>query len=34
VAERCRQLRAAQPAECRFLPDYVAKPMASRVLPR
>jgi pimeloyl-ACP methyl ester carboxylesterase len=34
VAERCRQLRVAQPADCRFLPDYVAKPMASRVLPR
>jgi pimeloyl-ACP methyl ester carboxylesterase len=34
VAERCRQLRAAQPAECRFLPDYVAKPLASRILPR
>jgi pimeloyl-ACP methyl ester carboxylesterase len=34
VAERCRQLRAAQPAECRFLPDYVPKPLASRILPR
>lgn len=34
IAERCRQLRATQPADCRFLPDYVAKPLASRVLPR
>ena len=34
VAARCRELRAAQPADCRFLPDYVAKPLASRVLPR
>jgi pimeloyl-ACP methyl ester carboxylesterase len=34
IAERCRQLRSAQPAECRFLPDYVAQPLASRVLPR
>lgn len=34
IADRCRQLRAAQPADCRFLPDYVAKPLASRVLPR
>jgi len=34
IADRCRQLRATQPAECRFLPDYVPKPLASRVLPR
>lgn len=34
IAERCRQLRAAQPAECRFLPDYVPQPLASRILPR
>lgn len=34
VAERCRQLRAAQPADCRFVPDYVPKPLASRILPR
>ena len=34
IADRCRQLRADQPAECRFLPDYVPKPLASRVLPR
>jgi pimeloyl-ACP methyl ester carboxylesterase len=31
IADRCRHLRAAQPADCRFLPDYVAKPLASRV---
>ena len=34
IANRCRQLRAAQPADCRFLPDYVPKPLASRILPR
>ena len=34
VAERCRQLRAAQPADCRFLPDYAPQPLASRMLPR
>ncbi len=34
IADRCRQLRAAQPAECRFVPDYVPKPLASRILPR
>jgi pimeloyl-ACP methyl ester carboxylesterase len=34
ISERCRQLRAAQAAECRFLPDYVPKPLASRIWPR
>ena len=34
IAERCRQLRAAQAADCRFLPDYMPKPLASRILPR
>jgi pimeloyl-ACP methyl ester carboxylesterase len=34
IAVRCQQLRAAQPAECRFLPDYAPKPLATRVLPR
>ncbi len=34
IAERCRQLRAAQPADCRFLPDYVPQALASRILPR
>ncbi len=34
IAERCRQLRAAQPADCKFLPEYVAQPLASRVRPR
>ena len=28
------RMRATQPADCRFLPDYVPKPLASRVLPR
>ena len=34
VAGRCRQLRAANPADCRFLPDYAPKPLSSRILPR
>lgn len=34
IADRCRQLRAAQPADCRFLPAYVAQPLGSRVLAR
>lgn len=34
IADRCRRLRSAQPADCRFLPDYMPKPLASRVLPR
>ncbi len=31
IADRCRQLRSAQPADCRFLPDYAVKPLTSRV---
>ena len=34
IAERCRQLRAAQPAECRFVPDFMPQPLATRILPR
>ena len=37
IAERCRQARAATSgpqAECRFVPDYQPKPLASRILPR
>ncbi len=34
IAERCRQLRPAQPGDCRFLPDYAVKPLASRIYPR
>lgn len=34
IAERCRQLRSAAPADCRFMPEYVPKPLATRVLPR
>ncbi len=34
MAQRCRELRSAAPAECRFLPDYVVKPLASRIAPR
>ena len=34
VAERCRQLRAAQPGDCRFVPGYLPQPLASRIVPR
>lgn len=34
IADRCRQLRAAQPADCRFLPGYAPQALASRVLLR
>jgi pimeloyl-ACP methyl ester carboxylesterase len=34
VAERCKQLRSAQPTDCKFMPDYTAKPLASRIHPR
>ncbi len=34
IAQRCRELRSAAPAECKFLPDYVVKPLASRIAPR
>jgi pimeloyl-ACP methyl ester carboxylesterase len=34
IASRCRELRASAPAECRFLPEYTPKPLASRIIPR
>ena len=34
IAERCRQLRAATPGDCRFLPDYAPQALASRTPPR
>ena len=34
VADRCRQLRTAQPADCRFLPAFTPQPLASRIAPR
>jgi pimeloyl-ACP methyl ester carboxylesterase len=34
IAERCRQLQSAQPADCRFLPAYTPQPLATRVVPR
>lgn len=34
VAERCRQLRGAKAADCKFLPSYAPKPLASRIHPR
>ncbi len=34
IADRCRQRQAAQPADCKFVPAYAPKPLASRILPR
>ena len=34
IADRCRQLRVAQPADCRFVPGYVPQPLSARILPR
>jgi len=34
IAARCRALRAATPADCRFVADYAVKPLASRIPPR
>ncbi|MBX9902760.1 MAG: hypothetical protein K2Y31_00285 [Burkholderiales bacterium] len=34
IAALCRTLRAATPADCRFVPDYAVKPLASRIPPR
>ena len=34
IAQRCTTLRPAQPAQCRFMPDYVPRPLATRIAPR
>lgn len=34
IAARCRALRAATPADCRFVADYAVKPLSSRIPPR
>ncbi len=37
IAARCQQLQAAagaNPADCRFVPDYAVQPLASRIAPR
>jgi hypothetical protein len=34
IAARCREMRTATPADCRFNVNYVAKPLASRIPPR
>jgi pimeloyl-ACP methyl ester carboxylesterase len=31
IADRCRVLRAASPADCRFVPDYRPQPLSSRI---
>ena len=31
IAQRCRELRAPTTSDCRFQPDYVVKPLASRI---
>jgi hypothetical protein len=34
IAARCQAMRAATPSDCRFVPDYAVKPLASRIPPR
>jgi pimeloyl-ACP methyl ester carboxylesterase len=34
IDQRCKQLNAKQPKDCRFLPNYAVKPIASRIYPR
>lgn len=34
IAQRCRDLKPAQPAECRFLPDFTPRPLSARIAPR
>jgi pimeloyl-ACP methyl ester carboxylesterase len=34
IAARCKAMSAAKPDECKFLPDYQVKPLASRIPPR
>ena len=38
IAQQCPVLanttQGANPAECRFLPDYIVQPLSSRVTPR
>lgn len=34
IAQRCVSLRPEQPTQCRFLPDYVPRPLATRIAPR
>ncbi len=34
IADRCRAMTSAATAQCRFMPDYSVKPLASRILVR
>ena len=34
IDQQCKQLSSAKPANCRFLPNYAVKPIASRIHPR
>ena len=34
IANNCRLMAGASAERCRFMPDYIAKPMASRIAPR
>jgi pimeloyl-ACP methyl ester carboxylesterase len=34
IDQQCKQLSSAKPADCRFLPNYAVKPIASRIHPR
>ena len=34
IAQRCLQRRAAAPADCRFVPDFIPQPLDRRIAPR
>lgn len=34
IAARCREMLAGAPSECRFVPEYAAKPLDTRIPPR
>ena len=34
IARRCAEMPGAQAAECRFLPNHMAQPLATRIAPR
>jgi hypothetical protein len=34
IDQRCKQLNPTQAKDCRFLPNYAVKPIASRIYPR
>jgi hypothetical protein len=34
IAARCKEMPGVVAAQCRFLPDYAVKPLATRIPPR